>query len=418
MEKAVISTIDETANDNHINSIKYLTGFKTFGIPFGQVCRLMYKLCDSIISQDKLKHLTPSNIYNILYVFGNVKMDAHTKFMYLIEPHVLKHIDSFKPDSLANIVIWYSKMHIGSAELIKIMFEQVVSYADKLSIDHITKLLNAMIGEFFSKDVQIDGSNYVVPLVKAAMKQLDKVTPLQLNLLVSVLHRYKVTDKAYYELLAITFSKHYDQYKLYQKSSIIYKITTSKIDEASIYNRTQQTLREYLSMFLFNDELNKHGEFDAVKLSLEGIFSKRQMVYLQEMQHKTAAEGDSKLLSTIGSDSITDVAKVEQALKHFKSNIVSFAKILWWYLVFASIRIKSGDRQTIDYALVSSSVETINAMLSKIPADYSFVVHDEVRYIIEQINETLLLRVYDVAYKKRITLPSHTVFDESQQADN
>lgn len=220
-------------------------------------------------------------------------------------------------------------MHIGSAELIKILFEQVVSFADKLSIDHITKLLNAMIGEFFSKDVQIDGSNYVVPLVKAAMKQLDKVTPLQLNLLVSVLHRYKVTDKAYYELLAITFSKHYDQYKLYQKSSIIYKITTSKIDEASIYNRTQQTLREYLSMFLFNDDLNKHGEFDAVKLSLEGIFSKRQMVYLQEMQHKTAAEGDSKLLSTIGSDNTTDVAKVEQALKHFKSNIVSFAKILW-----------------------------------------------------------------------------------------
>ena len=142
-------------------------------------------------------------------------------------------------------------MRIGSAELIKLLFDHTVTLAEDLSISDISRLLNALMGDFISKEVGIDGSDHALKLIKAGMKKLDKINSDQLRIFIYSLYHFKIKEKAYYELLSITFGKHYDKYKMYQKAEIIYKITASKIDEASIYNRTQQTLREYLSTFLF-----------------------------------------------------------------------------------------------------------------------------------------------------------------------
>ena len=199
--------------------------------------------------------------------------------MYLVEPHILKNLENFKPNKLANIVNYYSNMSIGSSELIKILFEHTVNFAEELPISHIVKLLHALTGNFISKEVGIEGSEIALKLIKAGMKKLDKIDPIQLKIMIYSLYRFKIKEKAYYELLAITFSKHYDSYNMHQKVGIIYKITASKIDEASIFNRTQQTLREFLSTFLFNNDFNKNWELDAVRMSLEGIFNKRQMVH-------------------------------------------------------------------------------------------------------------------------------------------
>ena len=134
---SIISNEDPNSNENnYINWVTYLISFKPPGIQFGKAWSIMYKLCDNIIVQDKIQYLSPSEIYSIISVFGNIKMNPHLKFMYLVEPHFF-NLENFKPNKLANIVNYYSNMSIGSSELVKVLFEHTVNFSEELPISHI-----------------------------------------------------------------------------------------------------------------------------------------------------------------------------------------------------------------------------------------------------------------------------------------
>ena len=89
------------------------------------------------------------------------------------------------------------------------------------------------------------------------------------------------------------------------------------------------------------------------------IINYNYIVYLQELHSKTKEQGQENPLSNLSAEESKDIDRIHKATKSLELEIKHLLIILWWYLVFASIRIKAGDRLTIDYALISSSVETI-----------------------------------------------------------
>jgi hypothetical protein len=158
--------------------------------------------------------------------------------------------------------------------------------------------------------------------------------------IVNTLNIYSVSEKAYYELLAVTFNRIYEKFSINDSIDIIYKLTLPKIDEASIFNRTQETLREFLATIMHNQGLNAEGDMDILQIQLEGIFTPKQILYLEQQYEKNIkyvqqSEALLEPLNSISSQVLIEsedqfeINKVFQASKHLEQQTFTFVKILW-----------------------------------------------------------------------------------------
>jgi len=157
------------------------------------------------------------------------------------------------------------------------------------------------------------------------MKQLDQLTPNQLTILVNILHHYKIQEKAYYELLGVSFTKISHSFVMKDRVDIIYKLTIPKIDDAVMFNISQETLREFMSMLLHNEGLNQEGDMDNLQLQLEGFFNPKQLLYLEEQyskNHKEVQKSENLLVELNKENS-------HQAARHLQIETMSYIKILW-----------------------------------------------------------------------------------------
>lgn len=171
-------------------------------------------------------------------------------------------------------------------------------------------------------------------------KHLDGLNRNDFKNIVSTLHEYKIAEKAFYELLAVTFNRMYEKFDINDSVEIIYKLTLPKIDEASIFNRTQETLREFLAVIMHNQGLNTDGEMDILQIQLEGIFTPKQILYLEKqyeknIKHVKESEALLEPLNNIEnqvfieSEDQFEINKVFQAAKHLEEQSFTFVKILW-----------------------------------------------------------------------------------------
>lgn len=299
--------------------------FKQQGLTMKQLQEKVYERAEYLISNDKIKDLQPNEIYELLQCFGLVKVTPHNQLLYLLEPHILKYIDEFTPTQIAYMVTYYNTMQRGSVTLLKILLTYAQNESESYSMDLLSQLLNALGSNFFLKEVEIEPFIPARNFLKAAMKKLDHAKPKHLKFLIKALDKFEIKDKAYYELLSVTFSKMSDQFMIKEKAEIIYKLTKPKIDEASIFYRTQETLREYLSMFLFNSSLNEKGEMDLMYLQLEGVFSPRQILYLEEQysRNKKEVEQKKEVLKELNRENYY------KAASYLHIETMSYIKLLW-----------------------------------------------------------------------------------------
>jgi hypothetical protein len=157
------------------------------------------------------------------------------------------------------------------------------------------------------------------------MKHLEKASSDQLRVIVNVLDFYRVEEAGFYELVAISFSKISSEYTMKDRVDIIYKLTIPKIDDAVLFNKTQETLREFLSMLIHNEGLNSEGEMDVLQIEMEGLFTPKQMLYLEEhfMKNQKEVEKSQQLLQQFEQENR------QKAIAHLKIQTMSFIKILF-----------------------------------------------------------------------------------------
>ena len=158
-----------------------------------------------------------------------------------------------------------------------------------------------------------------------AMKNLDGISPQNFKVILNTLHYYSIPEKAYYEILAITLGRVITKYDMLDKAHLIYKLSLPQIDEASIFIRTQETLREYLSILMHNQGLNSKGELDILQLQFEGIFTQRQILFLEENYMKNQKEviKSQEILQNLNKE------KSDEAALHLQAHTFAFTRLLW-----------------------------------------------------------------------------------------
>lgn len=132
-----------------------------------------------------------------------------------------------------------------------------------------------------------------------------------------------------------------------EKVSIIYQITQTKISEATIFIRTQETLRQHISMLLQNESLNEKVNLSMIYAQLPGLYTPTQISQLN------TAKNDGGEIALYG-DLVENSSSKNGGNGLLKNEIESLVKLVWSYLVYCSQRIRSGDRYTVDFALISS----------------------------------------------------------------
>ena len=104
-----------------------------------------------------------------------------------------------------------------------------------------------------------------------------------------------------------------------QKARIIFQITKTKIDEATIFVRTQETLREHISMLLQNESLNKKTNLSMIYAQLPGLYTTRQLSQLSTLSKQNIEVAiDQDLVSN------SDAAK-----NYLYTEISTLVKLIW-----------------------------------------------------------------------------------------
>lgn len=136
----------------------------------------------------------------------------------------------------------------------------------------------------------------------------------------------------------------YKQIGIKERAGIVYQITKVKIDEATIFIRTQETLREYISVLIQNKSLHSSVNMKLIYTQLPGMYTAKQLKQL----YSHTNESTELMLS------YDYVAKTDDSSYALSLEVETLIKLLWSYLVYCSQRVKSGQREAIDYALISS----------------------------------------------------------------
>ena len=196
---------------------------------------------------------------------------------------------------------------------------------NNLPVDFVFRTLWYVQEDYFMKTMSEKQVKSALVFINQAMKNLDKIAPWDFKMLINALHKYSIEQKAYYEILSITLSRIHEKFDLHEKSDLIYKLTIPRIDEASIFMRTEETLREYVSFLMHNQGLNTEGELDILQLQFEGVFSQRQLTYLEEkyLKNEQKVHESEEILERIKEKDY------EEAVEHLKVHTFGFIKIFW-----------------------------------------------------------------------------------------
>jgi hypothetical protein len=277
------------------------------------------------LQNDSVKNMPKTEVYKTIQTFALYKIHPHKEFMTQVEPLVLKYMEQFSPIEIAYLLSYYARMQIGTAPWLKVLISCMQNVVEVMPLKGLIEVLKSLKCNFITSGLEINTQKPALVVLNQVMKKLDDITPEQFDIVVDTLHKLNIPEKAYYELLAVKFSKIAPRYKLQKRVDKIYKLTLPKIDEASIFNKTQETLREYLSLFLYNQSLNQEGELDRLQLQLEGFLTPRQILYLQEhyTNNKDEVEKSQVLLSNLTKENHA------KACEYLMEQISGFIRILW-----------------------------------------------------------------------------------------
>lgn len=302
-------------------------------------------------------------------------------------------------------------MNYGREDWLRILLMAVQNQADQLTPYQVIQVLYQLSGPFFMSTMSEPQSKSALIFLNKAMENLDRVTAIDLKIIINTLYRYEIPEKAYYELLAVTLQRFMKEYNILEKANILYQLMQVELDEGYILNSTEETLREFLAVIMNNQELNHNGELDTLQLKLEGFMTEGQILYLEDLYRKNfkQVKESEQILK------IVDEEQQEKAIWHLKANFSSYAKILWWYLIHSSDFIRAGQHQFVDYNLIGSSIQAINLLANRLGEFGQVEMLTEDQELIADINKSLNLRFYDLTDEKQITIPENITFKAREE---
>ncbi|CAI2362555.1 unnamed protein product [Moneuplotes crassus] len=375
------------------------------------VTKRTHKNIDKILSNIERLPVTPSQAVKFLFAFAVKGVPIHEEFMEALETQIIRHMNYYQPRQLSGIFTYYCRLNYGSEDWIKILLMSVQNVVDKLTPYQLYQVMYHLKGDFFINLMSEKQTKSVLVFMNQAMKNLDNTNYLDFLTIVEILYRYKITEKAYYELLAVTLPRFMAQYDITTKGNLIYKLSAQGIDESSIFNLTQETLREFLSSMINNHELYSEDGLETLQLQVEGFFNDNQIMYLDQLYQKNKSEiaKSQELLKELQQE------QNEEAVNHLKHLVTSFSRLLWCYLYHCSDFYREGEVEKIDYALLASSVKIINLMFKRFPDEGEIQFNEEDKELFEEINTSLNLRFYDLTSEKQITIPQNVIFGEKEE---
>lgn len=269
--------------------------------------------------------LSKEELFIIVQTYAMNKIPPLPEYFILSEPFILKNLNQYSSKQIAWLFVNYCRLQVSSEGWLKILLMCVQNEAEKLPFYFIIQILRSLKSDFFMRIMTEKPVKSIMVFLNQAMKNLDGISPFDFKVILNTLHFYNIQEKAYFEILAITFGRVIDKFDMLEKATLIYKLVLPQIDEASIFIRTKETLREYLSILMHNQGLNSEGELDILQLQFEGIFSQRQILFLEEhyMKNQSEVERSQDILQNLNQE------KSDEAAFHLQTQTFAFSKLLW-----------------------------------------------------------------------------------------
>lgn len=191
-----------------------------------------HKLSDVLISKvSDFPSLAPKDLFHLVSGFGFLHLLPHSELLYLVEPYILHCLPQFNADELNYLAAFYIRLQRGSQLFLEQLMAQASLQQEKAGIQSQVQLLSVTDAKILNrKDFKVNFTKEVRLIAKAIVKNINLLGKGQVPMVVPRLIQYQVGNKAYYEMLAIEFAKHHEDYSFKQKTRLLYWFALADID--------------------------------------------------------------------------------------------------------------------------------------------------------------------------------------------
>lgn len=211
-----------------------------------------HKLADVLTAKvSAFPSLAPKDLFHLVSGFGFLHLLPHSELLFLVEPYVLHCLPQFTADELNYLAAFYIRLQRGSQPFLQQMMAHAALQQEKAGVQSQVQLLSVTDAKTLNrKEFKVDFTKEVRLIAKAIVKNINSLGRGQVPVVVPRLIQYQVGNKAYYEMLAIEFTKHHEDYSFKQKTRLLYWFALADIDPQFIMKTATKLCNAYTEAFI------------------------------------------------------------------------------------------------------------------------------------------------------------------------